>query len=130
MQLIKNNWDKQDILDLEDYLFSLGNLERAKQENKIINTKQFVLSIHIPELRVMANEIFKGNYISFLDLNPSKYYEEYLLYRGSPSGTPRRVPRRGVPATGRCRRIPWQCRYAQSSAAWHWRRSCSVPECR
>ena len=48
MQLIKNNWDKQDILDLEDYLFSLGNLERAKQENKIINTKQFVLSIHIP----------------------------------------------------------------------------------
>ena len=79
MQLIKNNWDKQDILDLEDYLFSLGNLERAKQENKIINTKQFVLSIHIPELRVMANEIFKGNYISFLDLNPSKYYEEYLL---------------------------------------------------
>ena len=79
MQLIKNNWDKQDILDLEDYLFSLGNLERAKQENKIINTKQFVLSFHMPELRVMANEIFKGNYISFLDLNPSKYYEEYLL---------------------------------------------------
>ena len=79
MQLIKDSWDKQDIINFEDYLFSLGNLERAKQENKIINTKQFVLSIHIPELRVMANEIFKGNYMSFLDLNPSKYYEEYLL---------------------------------------------------
>ena len=79
MNLIKDTWNKDDIKELEKYLESLGNLERAKQENKIINTKQTVLSIHIPELRQIAGEILKGNYFSFLDLNPSKYYEEYLL---------------------------------------------------
>ena len=79
MNLIKGTWNKDDIKELEKYLESLGNLERAKQENKIINTKQTVLSIHIPELRQIAGEILKGNYFSFLDLNPSKYYEEYLL---------------------------------------------------
>lgn len=79
MNLTKEIWTKEDIKELEKYLYSLGNLERAKQENRIINTKQTVLSIHIPELRQLAGEIFKGNYISFLDFNPSKYYEEYLL---------------------------------------------------
>ena len=79
MNLVNQNWNKEDIVELETYLESLGNLERAKLENKIINTKQNMLSIHIPELRQIAGEIYKGNFISFLDLNPSKYYEEYLL---------------------------------------------------
>ena len=74
MDLVKENWNKDAIKELEEYLFSISHLDKVPFENKIVNTSQTMLGISMPTLRVIAKEIYKGNYLSYIKNNPRNYY--------------------------------------------------------
>ena len=79
MELIKEKWNNKHIEELNQYLESIGRPEKMDFTIKTINTKMKVLAIPIPELRKIANQIYKGNYISFLDAFNNKYYENTII---------------------------------------------------
>lgn len=79
MELIKEKWNNKHIEELNQYLESIGRPEKMDFTIKTINTKMQVLAIPIPELRKIANQIYKGNYISFLDAFNNKYYENTII---------------------------------------------------
>lgn len=81
MNLLKETWNKEDIIELKKYLESkkdvYNNLER---ERKILNTDLPLLGINMPELRKIANEICKGNFIEFLEYKFWDYYDSIAIY--------------------------------------------------
>lgn len=79
MKLIKEKWNKKDIEEFNKYLESKKISEKLEFTKKIINTKMEVLAIPIPELRKIANEISKGNFINYLDCFNNKYYENTII---------------------------------------------------
>ncbi len=79
MKLIKEKWNSKDIEELNKYLESIQIPGKIDFTIKIINTKMQVLAIPIPELRKIANQIYKGNYISYLDNFNNKYYENTII---------------------------------------------------
>ena len=79
MNLVKEKWNKNDILDFNKYLETLKRNEKIEFTKKIVNTNMEILGIPIPELRKISNQIHKGNYKSFLDLNNNKYYENTII---------------------------------------------------
>ena len=79
MELIKDKWNKRDIEQFNKQLASLQRPEKMDFTIKTINTKLQVLAIPRPELRKIANQIYKGNYISFLDAFNNKYYENTII---------------------------------------------------
>ena len=79
MKLIKEKWSCKDIEDFNKYLESMQIPKKIDFTIKIINTKIPVLAIPIPELRKIANQIYKGNYIGYLDTLNNKYYENTII---------------------------------------------------
>lgn len=79
MELIKEKWNTKDIEEFNKYLKSIERPEKIDFTKKTINTKMQVLAIPIPELRRIANQIYKGNYISYLDNFNNKYYENTII---------------------------------------------------
>ena len=79
MELIKEKWNKKDIEEFNQYLESIKRPEKIDFTTKTINTKMQVLAISIPELRKIAGQIYKGNYISFLDAFNNKYFENTII---------------------------------------------------
>ena len=79
MQLIKEKWNSKDIEEFNKYLESKKRPEKMDFTVKTINTKMQVLAIPIPELRKIANQIYKGNFISYLDAFNNKYYENTII---------------------------------------------------
>ncbi len=79
MKLIKEKWNKKDIVEFNEYLESIKRPEKLEFTIKTINTKMQVLAIPIPELRKIAGQIYKGNYISYLDTFNNKYYENTII---------------------------------------------------
>ena len=79
MELIKEKWNRKDIEEFNTYLESIQKPEKIDFTIRTINTKMQVLAIPIPELRKIANQIYKGNYISYLDTFNNKYYENTLI---------------------------------------------------
>ena len=73
MNLIKDKWTKDDVLEFDKYLYSLRREEKISWTKNIVCTKMDVLAIVLPDLKKMAKEIYKENYISYLDLIPHKY---------------------------------------------------------
>jgi len=69
MELNKSHWAKQDIKPFLDYLNSLSKgRDKALWEQKIANTKMPCLAIPSKKIDEITKQIFKGNYIEFLDL--------------------------------------------------------------
>ena len=79
MKLIKEKWTKKDIEEFNKYLEGIKRPEKLELTKKIINTKMKVLAIPIPELRKIANEISRGNFINYLDCFNNKYYENTII---------------------------------------------------
>ena len=79
MELKKEKWLKKDIKEFEEYLKSLQNKEKQKWTQNIVRSNLKVLAIKNPILKQLANEIYKGNYESFLNYNLNNYYEEVLI---------------------------------------------------
>lgn len=75
MNLIKNEWTNLDKEEFIKYLESLKNENKIEWTKKNINTSMDVLAISFTEIRKISNEIKKGNFLSFLDLEIYDYFE-------------------------------------------------------
>jgi len=78
MNLIIDNWNKKEINSFDKYLYSLRREEKIDWTRNIVNTKMDLLAILLPDLKKMAKEIYKGNYISYLELMPHRYFESLI----------------------------------------------------
>jgi len=79
MNLIKNNWTKEDGGEFIRYLETFKREEKIVWTKNIINTNMQVLAIKSPEIIMIVNQIKKGNYLSFLDLDLNTYYENTII---------------------------------------------------
>ncbi len=80
MNLKIDNWNYN---ELENLILELKKLSDEKFKNfndKIINTTSKTIGVQIPKLRLIAKEISKGNYISFLSLNMPDIFELHIIY--------------------------------------------------
>lgn len=80
MQLVKDIWKDSDIAPFEDYLNSLKIEDKIAWTNNIIRTSKPVLAIKSDTLKSIAKEIYKGNYLSFLDLKIFTSHESTIIY--------------------------------------------------
>lgn len=78
MNLIKDNWTKEDIKDFIKYLESLQNKEKILWTKNIFQTNMNCLAIKTNIIRTISKEISQGNYLSFLDHMDFTYYEVAL----------------------------------------------------
>lgn len=79
MELIKQEWHKKDIKEFNKFLLNFKNENKINWTKNLLKTQYPVLAIRTQELRKISNQIFKGNYISFLDLNINDYYENGII---------------------------------------------------
>jgi len=79
MNLVKTSWTDADLINLRDYLKSIGNPEKEKWTRRIINTQMPMFVIKMPVLKQIANEIAKGDMQSFVSLFPTGSYEECVI---------------------------------------------------
>ena len=81
MNLIKDNWRETDIPEFLSYLetFSKGQ-EKGMWEQRIVNTALPCLAVPSTEIDRIARTIYKGNYISFLNLNIWTNHSATLVY--------------------------------------------------
>lgn len=79
MELIKNEWTKSDIKEFQNYLKSLENKERVEWTKNLLKTNLPVLAIKTIDIKNIANNIYKGNYFSFLDLMIWEYHENTAI---------------------------------------------------
>lgn len=79
MDFVKEKWNIKNIEEFNKYLESIKKEEKMDFTKRTINTNMEVLAIPTPELRNIAKEIAKGNYISFLDNFNNKYYENTII---------------------------------------------------
>jgi len=72
-------WNEKLVNDLNDYLYSIRNADRMDWEKRVINTKNDCYAIPAQKVKSIANEIYKGNYISFLDIMPHSNHTILLI---------------------------------------------------
>lgn len=82
MNLVKDNWTKDDIKPFLDYLSQFKREEKIDWTRNIINTNMKVLAILSKDIKSIIKEIGKGNFISFLDLEIDDSYESLLISGG------------------------------------------------
>ena len=80
MILNKEIWNKSDIYEFNNYMYSLKNEDRIDWTRNIVNTKHDVLAIKSDVIKDIAKNITKGNYVSFLDMCDFRYHEVTLVY--------------------------------------------------
>lgn len=68
MELNKSIWTKQDCNEFQEYLltFSKGK-DKANFEQRIVNTKLPCIAVQSPDVKKIATQILRGNFLSFLD---------------------------------------------------------------
>ncbi len=79
MNLNKEKWLKKDISEFNKYLESIKRPDKIEFSKKVVNTQMDVLGINNPTCKEIAKEIHKGDFISFLENNDNKYYENTLV---------------------------------------------------
>ena len=79
MELIKDNWNENDGVEFVQYLETFKCEDKIGWTKNLLNTKMEVLAVKSPELKRIAKEIKKGNYLSFLNLNLNNYYENTAI---------------------------------------------------
>lgn len=79
MILTKKNWNKTDYEDFIVYLHKNKDLKFKDFSEKIIldNT---LIGVRTPILKKISKEIYKGNYVKFLEITTCRTYEEKLIY--------------------------------------------------
>lgn len=79
MELDSAVWNKNNYQEYIRYLESLGEEKYRDFNKRIISTKYVMLGIRIPLLRKIAKAIYKGDYLSFLGVRGTPYFEEVLI---------------------------------------------------
>lgn len=77
--LIKDNWDNNNINDFYNELLLYKNDDKVDWVRNVINTKCDLLAVPSPILRSITKSVYKGNYLSFLDLLPNKNHEALTI---------------------------------------------------
>ena len=78
MNLILDKWTKENVDEFHEYLYRLRREEKIKWTQNIVCTKMDTLAIVLPDLKKYAKEIYKGDYESYLNLMPNKYFESLI----------------------------------------------------
>ena len=78
MDLIRDNWNKEEYKEFIDYLFDIRDIKYRDFHSKL-GVGGNVIGIRTPILKIIAKDICKGNYIEFLELLREDYYEEVTL---------------------------------------------------
>lgn len=69
MNLIKDNWTKEDARLFNEYLMSFSKgKEKGEWEKRILNTSLPCIAVPSNDVKNITKEISKGNYMSFIDL--------------------------------------------------------------
>ncbi|HNZ78136.1 MAG TPA: DNA alkylation repair protein [Bacilli bacterium] len=79
MELVKDLWEEKDIPEFQEYLKTFCNFEKIEWSKNLLNTEMPVLAMKNREIRKLAKEIAKGNYLSFLDLMIWEYFENTVI---------------------------------------------------
>lgn len=79
MELIRNNWTKEDYDEFIGYLFGIRDI-KYRDFHSNLGIGNSVIGVKTPVLKKIAKDISKGNYIEFLRLLKEEYYEEITLY--------------------------------------------------
>ena len=79
MNLIKNKWSNNDIEEFQQYLLTYKDSEKVEWATNMLRTKLPVLCMQIKDMKYIVEEIFKGNYESFLDHMIWEYYENTAI---------------------------------------------------
>ena len=79
MNLTKDYWKKEDYKIFINYLFSLKEERYKLFQEKIIPNKK-IIGVRTDKLKIIAKNIYKGNYKDFLKFLENNYYEENILY--------------------------------------------------
>lgn len=79
MEFIRENWTEADGIELIDYLKSIAKEDRIEWTKRVFNTKSEVLAIPSPDLKNIAKEIAKGDFLSFLNLKLYDYKELFII---------------------------------------------------
>lgn len=79
MNLVKDLWQEKDIKPFLEYLKQFENKNRVEWSLNLLKTNLPCLAIKSAVLKNIANEIKKGNYLSFLDLKIQNYFENTLI---------------------------------------------------
>lgn len=80
MELNKSQWVIQDKFDFLEYLNGFKRSDKVKWSKNILKTDSDVLGMRTNDVRNIAEEIMKGNFYSFLDLDIVDYYETIAIY--------------------------------------------------
>lgn len=72
-------WNEELINKLNNYLYSIRNDKKIEWERNIINTKKDCYAIPSPVIKKISNEIYQGNYESFLDIMPHDNHSILLI---------------------------------------------------
>jgi len=79
MELIKDKWNKSDIKEFNKYLESIQNEDKREWSRNLLKTNLPCLAIKTAEIKKIAKEISKGNFLSFLDLMIWDYYDNTAI---------------------------------------------------
>ena len=79
MELIKKFWTKEDGNEFIKYLCTFSKAERIEWTKNLLKTNYAVLAVPSPQIKALAKEISKGNFMSFLDLKLDAYYENTAI---------------------------------------------------
>lgn len=72
-------WNKETYQQYINYLISIKEDKYKQFHSKLCFTKYEILGIRLPIIRKIVKQISKTNYIDFLNLTKSKYYEEVMI---------------------------------------------------
>lgn len=80
MELTKTIWTKEDKVSFLSYLETFEIKDKIDWTRRILNTNLRLMAIPSKILDKITKEIYKGNYISFLDLSIFDTYESIVIY--------------------------------------------------
>lgn len=79
MELVKSTWNKNDILEFQNYLKTFENNTNREWSVNLLKTQLPVLCMKTPVIKDIVKQIYKGNYLEFLDLMIWEYYENTAI---------------------------------------------------
>jgi len=77
--MVFNKWNKEKYEEFVTNLESFSDIKYRDFNSRLITTKYKMLGIKIPVLRKIAKDILKGDYIEFLKVAKSNYFEEVMI---------------------------------------------------
>ncbi len=72
-------WNKENYQQYISYLKSLQDNAYKEFHSNLTETKYEIIGIRVPIMRSIAKEIFTGNYLEYLKIKSTNYYEEIMI---------------------------------------------------